>query len=125
MQITFQDPENIFNTSLRDFKSHGPSVLEDIFTYISTNYGYTFTPHHNELYQEDPKYFDLHRELTPSAISSIISKILSALSLNKINTQTVDIHIIRDSVEICPKQDLNYNLLDGDIIIFRWLMMVC
>ena len=32
------------------------------------------------------------------------------------NKYLVDIHINRDGQEICPKQNLNFALLDGDII---------
>ncbi len=35
----------------------------------------------------------------------------------------VDIHVERAGEEICPKQDLNFPLIDGDLIIFG--VLVC
>ena len=32
------------------------------------------------------------------------------------NRRLVDIHVFRDGREICPKQDLSFELFDGDII---------
>ena len=70
--------------------------------------------HIDEFYQEDdndhiltPKYFDIQNKS------------------EKTDLQTVDIHIIRNAIETCPKQNLNHPLMDKDIIIFRKLMNFC
>lgn len=108
MQIVFQDPENVFPKPLSGFNSNDSTVLGDVFMYITKNYGYTITPHIDEFYQEDdndhiltPKYFDIQNKS------------------EKTDLQTVDIHIIRNAIETCPKQ----NLIDKDIIIFRQLIL--
>ena len=106
MQIVFQDPENVFPKPLSGFNSNDSTVLGDVFMYITKNYGYTITPHIDEFYQDNdhiltPKYFDIQNKS------------------EKTEPQTVDIHIIRNAIETCPKQ----NLIDKDIIIFRQLIL--
>ncbi len=34
------------------------------------------------------------------------------------NWQPVDIHIIRNNEQICPKQNLSFNLLENDVLEF-------